>query len=244
MLAICDNRKDMSRDPCAYAHGAFCESRENGGVSDQDTYRQWLAAGLNKMARGARSQLAAELGIDAGAVSRMLGGTRKVHLEEVPIIARFLGVPPPELAGEHIESAHVLADTPEDGGAATVPVVGKVVAGEQLDYRPLDEVANDRVAAPYNATKKTVAFRVDGDSMGEWLDKWLVFFDDVRSPPTPDLHGQLCVVQLADGRRVLKLLKNGTKKGRFTLLSDRNLTPPIENVEVRWAAKVTAFVRA
>ena len=53
---------------------------------------------------------------------------------------------------------------------------------------------------------------------------------------SPALFGKECIVQTTDGRTLVKELRRGTRDGLFTLLS-RN-APPIEDVEVIWAARV------
>lgn len=50
------------------------------------------------------------------------------------------------------------------------------------------------------------------------------------------MFGKACVVGLADDRILLKTIKR-ERDGSFTLLSNSN-EPPIENVEIEWAAKV------
>lgn len=129
-------------------------------------------------------------------------------------------------------------DAPE---GATVPVKGYVSAGARAHFLPLYEGELDRVEAPSGATDKTVALEIRGDSLGELFDRWLVFFDDVRSPVTPDLIGKLCVLETEDGRILVKKIKR-QKDGLFTLISDAMRQPPIEDAVIRWAAKVKNLV--
>ncbi|ACI92681.1 putative phage repressor [Afipia carboxidovorans OM5] len=68
------------------------------------------------------------------------------------------------------------------------------------------------------------------------FDRWLVYYDDVRSPVTHDLIGRLCVVGLNDDRILVKKIKRAKTEGRFDLLSETE--PPIEGVQVEWAARV------
>lgn len=51
--------------------------------------------------------------------------------------------------------------------------------------------------------------------------------------------GQLCVVELIDGRVLVKMLMRGTRQGLFHLLSQAE--SPIEDAEIVWAARVTAM---
>lgn len=97
----------------------------------------------------------------------------------------------------------------------------------------------DFVEAPDYATANTVAAKVEGSSMGPWFDGWLVFYDDVRSPITEDLIGEICVVGLADGRVLLKKVHAARSPGLFHLHSQ--FEEPITDVVLEWAAKVTGM---
>ena len=66
-----------------------------------------------------------------------------------------------------------------------------------------------------------------------------MFYDDVRSPITDDMIGQLCVVGLSDDRVLIKkVLRNGAR-GKFDLLSNNDTEEPIKAVKIEWAALVT-----
>lgn len=119
----------------------------------------------------------------------------------------------------------------------TVPLVGVVGAGAAMllfEYGQHDP--GERVTAPEGATDKTVAAEIRGASLGELFDRWLVYYDEIRDPPTYDLVNKLCVLGLADGRVVVKKLRRGSAPGLWTLLSNND--KPIEDVGVLWAAKV------
>lgn len=111
-------------------------------------------------------------------------------------------------------------------------------SGEAIYYRLSDE-DYEEVDAPSNATDQTIAVEIKGKSFGPLMNTWLVFYDDVRSPVTPDLHGQICVVGLDDDRILIKEIQpNG--RGGFTLISN-SADDPIENANIEWAAKVTSM---
>jgi hypothetical protein len=117
-----------------------------------------------------------------------------------------------------------------------VRVIGYVGGGSQAHYYAVAHDTDlDEVPAPEGATKKTVAVELRGNSLGKTFDRWLVFYDDVRSPVTPDLHGELCVVGLPDDRVLVKTIKP-RRDGYFDLLSEND--DPIQGVSVDWAAKV------
>ncbi len=118
----------------------------------------------------------------------------------------------------------------------TVRIKGYVGAGDQAHYYAVSDEDFAEVEAPALSSDQTVAVEIRGKSFGPLLDSWLVFYDDVRSPVTSDLFNEVCVVGLDDDRILIKQIKPN-KNGTFTLLSNGN-EPPIENVQIEWAAKV------
>jgi transcriptional regulator with XRE-family HTH domain len=136
-----------------------------------------------------------------------------------------------------------LHEGPEINFADDVPLVGYVGAGAEAHYYAVSDENLDRVRAPDGATEHTKAVEIKGDSLGSLFNHWLVFFDDVRSPVTPDLIGRLCVVGLPDDRVLIKKLRrHGKGTDLYDLLSDEKREAPIEGVVVAWAARVRTMV--
>jgi hypothetical protein len=86
-----------------------------------------------------------------------------------------------------------------------------------------------------------VAVEIRGDSLGSFFNRWLVFYDDVRRPVTPDLIGELCIVGLEDGRILIKQVQRSRTEGLFNLLSSTE--KPIFDVAIEWAARVNSIAR-
>ncbi|MGM4906291.1 XRE family transcriptional regulator [Tardiphaga sp. 866_E4_N2_1] len=146
--------------------------------------------------------------------------------------------PPDEDDSDHLPSESVAEALTSSAAPRTVKLKGYVGAsGEAVYYRLADEDLEE-VEAPEGATDHTVAVEVRGKSLGPALESWLVYYDDVRSPITPDMLNQLCVVGLADDRLLVKRLER--KDGQVVLVSN-NGDPDITGAVIEWAAKVTAM---
>jgi SOS-response transcriptional repressor LexA len=128
------------------------------------------------------------------------------------------------------------------GQPRPAPIIGRVGAdpgGEVLlaggqappEFAPL----------PPGGTERAVALRVTGHSMrGLADDGALIYFEDQRTPPSPDMLGQVVVVELDTGEVLVKRLLRGGAPGRFDLESVAG--PTRRNARLRWAAHITAIV--
>lgn len=119
-------------------------------------------------------------------------------------------------------------------------IVGFAGAGGDQVYFAEGQGPFGEVPAPEGSTEKTVAVEVRGNSLGHLLNGWIMFYDDLRDPPTLDMLGSLCIVALTDGRVLVKSLHAGQLPRRFNLLS--NGEPPIYDARVDWAAKIKAMM--
>lgn len=118
----------------------------------------------------------------------------------------------------------------------TVPLVGYVGAGAEAHFYSDADEGLGEVDAPPGSTPATRAAEIRGESLGRLFDTWLVFYDDVRTPVTPDLIGRLCVVGLTNGQVLVKKLRKATGSHLFHLESNTEGT--LFDQEVEWAAKV------
>lgn len=173
------------------------------------------------------------IGVSQPQISRYLKGSQpkaKAYDKIIKAAKRF-GIPPTD-----VRSEDVAAVLPTPRQEAAVKIKGYVGAGSEAHFYALADGDYEEVPAPTDAVGQTVAVEIRGKSMGPLLSSWLVFYDDVRSPVTPDLIGHLCVVGLADDRILVKeIRRNG--RGGFRLFSNTN-EPPIDDVKIEWAAKV------
>ena len=114
----------------------------------------------------------------------------------------------------------------------TIPLVGVVGAGATII--PMDSLGYVE-APPGIAGPDTVAVQVRGDSMlPVYRDGDLIYYDVHQSPE--ELLGRDVVVELEDGRCMLKQLMAGAQPGFWTLLSHN--AAPILDAKIVWAARV------
>lgn len=142
--------------------------------------------------------------------------------------------------GEFDMRSEDVAESLDKTKAMPVKVKGYVGASSEAIYYRLSDEDFEEVEAPEGSSDQTVAVEIKGKSFGPLMNTWLVFYDDVRSPVTPDLLNQVCVVGLADDRILIKeIRRNG--RGGYRLMSNSSTDEPIEDAQIEWAAKVKAM---
>lgn len=189
---------------------------------------------------GVKTKLAEASGYTPTQISRMRNidtddpkKRQGIPLDMIRKAAEFFNELPPGFEG--------MVDWLEDGPPRReVKLVGYVGAGAEAHFYASADDELDRVPAPDGATDSTVAVEIRGESLGALFDRWLVYYDEVRSPVTPDLIGRLCVVGLEDDRVLVKQIKPSKAPGLYHLLS--NTEGPILDVAIRWAARVKSMV--
>lgn len=191
----------------------------------QREIRIWMQAELAKRDHGIRSALASFLDVRPDAITRMANTDPSKETREIK-------------ADEHVKMIEFFARAGEDDDDLRdmVQLVGYVGAGAAAHFYGNGQGELERVPAPKNATKDTVAVEIRGESLGPLFESWLVYYDEVRSPVTPDMIGVMCVVGLDDERVLIKRIRRARTPGLFHLES--NTEPTINDVEIVWAAKV------
>lgn len=121
------------------------------------------------------------------------------------------------------------------GGANTVPLKGKVGAGQQVEA--VDNGDLDEAPAPPDATPSTVAVQISGDSMFPTYEEGSLIYYSRHLPPS-EMVNRRAVVQLADGRIFLKVIRPGSTPDFWTLQSINAQYPDIEDVVIEWAAPI------
>lgn len=126
--------------------------------------------------------------------------------------------------------------------AGFVPVIGRV--GATPEGAVLFATGHDPgelAPIPPGGTEQAVALRVVGHSMrGVADDGALIYFEDQRTPPTPDMLGHVVVVETDADEVLVKRLLRGSRPGLFDLES---LAGPMrQDARLRWAAHITAII--
>lgn len=124
-----------------------------------------------------------------------------------------------------------------------IPVVGYVGAGAAVV--PFDDHAHggghDFVERPPFVEGRAVAVEVKGDSLYPVAENgWRLVYTGEQSVIEDEVLNRLCVVQLEDGRVLVKRLVKGTLPQHYHLVSTN--APMIEDVRIVWAARVKAII--
>jgi SOS-response transcriptional repressor LexA len=130
----------------------------------------------------------------------------------------------------------------EAEGPPVVRIIGRVGADTEGTVFLADGQARpDFAPIPPGGSDKSVALDVTGHSMrGVADDGALIYFEDQRTPPSPDMVGHVVVLETEDGRVLVKRLLKGDSKGVYDLESLSGPTMP--NVKIKWAAHITAII--
>lgn len=180
-------------------------------------------------------KLAKALKVDPSAVSLMLHGKRKMHLDEAVEFAKLLGVPLDEvLANAGIKTSEVA------GSAKSVKIIGWVDKNLSIHREtpkgvksaPSPIVGGDKLSA--------VRFHTVG-SKYEGLDGAVVYFED-RDTIHSDILGKMCLVKLNGSKTESKewffrVIRRGHIPGHYSLYSTTGELLE-ENVTLRSAAPV------
>ena len=176
-----------------------------------------------------QEELAHELDVGQSAVSHWLRGTRMpggANLERIRQLA-----------------LQVQVIQPEQSTNTRAPIMGRVGAGAEImvehEQAPAD--GYDLVELPFAFIEPVIAFEVAGDSMLPVYEPGEVIVclrDQVRS--TESYLGKRVVVRTVGGRRFIKRLMRGSRRGLYNLDSWNART--IEDVRLEWVGEIVAAV--
>jgi transcriptional regulator with XRE-family HTH domain len=123
-----------------------------------------------------------------------------------------------------------------------VPVIGHV--GANPDGTVLFALGQDPAELapiPPGGSEQARALKVVGHSMrGVADDGALIYFEDQRTAPSPDMLGHVVVVELDTDEVLVKRLLRGSRAGLYDLESVAG--PMRRDARLRWAAHITAII--
>lgn len=182
--------------------------------------REWLQAVMKARELGQAELarlLSQELGrnIDRAAVNKMWAGKREIAGDELLAIEKITGFSAPKLI--------------------QVPLVGRVGAGAAVI--PFDSQEEQMVDAPAETKPNTVAVAVLGNSMFPAYEDGTILYYSEKLPPH-DMVNRRCIIELEDGRMFVKVLRQGSRSGLWTLQSVNPLYADMVDEVVRWVARI------
>ncbi len=177
-----------------------------------------------------QTELGEAVGVTKSAVSQWENGHTHVDPKTLPILVKALKTTEAYLqTGEVIHPKYI---------HKTI-LVGYVGAGQQvipIDDNPMGQ-GLDNVESPPDDEQTVVAVQVRGHSMFPvYRDGDLLYYSRDGANDWTALLGKDCVARLGDGRVLVKVLRHGTHKNKWTLASYNS--PDIENVDIEWVAPI------
>lgn len=148
-------------------------------------------------------------------------------------VNRWLGGAEPEgHRRDQINDLYRAEINPTSGSHRMVPLRGYIGAGGHVEAL---EHGSEEIEAPDGAHPNTEAATIRGDSQLPMLaDGWVIYWS--KTMPVGEMINRLAVVQLSDGRIMVKTIRNGSAPGLWTLTSYN--AADIIDVPVDWAAPI------
>ena len=190
-----------------------------------------------RMARGFETAAAAAdaFGWNRNTYASNENGNAPFSYRKAKDYAAALGVRPEW----HYDAAGPMRPSVEPG---FVPIVGMVGANpDGVVLFAMGQEPTDLAPIPPGGTEKAAALRVAGHSMrGVADDGALIYFEDQRTPPTPDMLGHVVVVETDTDEVLVKRLLRGSRPNLYDLESVAG--PTRHDARLRWAAHITAII--
>lgn len=136
----------------------------------------------------------------------------------------------------------------EDGDGLSksdVEVMGFIGAGAEVspEHEQVPPGGIEKVSLPITVPEEIVGFQVTGDSMlPVYRDGDVILVWREQRLPTDAFIGQEAAVRTTDGRRFLKEIQRGGRRGSYNLYSHNARI--IEDMDIAWVGEIYLIVRA
>jgi repressor LexA len=135
----------------------------------------------------------------------------------------------------------VFEHTPQEAPAATVPLMGYLGAGAEVDpdYEQVPPEGLDQIELPFSLNEDLIAFKVRGDSMLPFYkDGAVIVVYREQKKPLEAFFGDEAAVRTSAGKRYIKQIMRGERG--VNLISWN--AAPIENVLLEWIGEIFAVL--
>lgn len=142
--------------------------------------------------------------------------------------------------------AHAFECHPDDLDTSEVkidvPLIGIVGAGAKVrpaEKRGKAQGFNEPNVPSGFGSKKTSALEVKGDALSPMIrDGFRLYFDDRAYGVPEEFLGKICVIELVGGATYVKIIRKGTRPGRYHLEGLNPKDAPMRDTNIKWSAKV------
>ena len=159
---------------------------------------------------------------------KLENGTRRLTQEWIGRAATAFGVDPGALVSE---------------ANYFVMVVGRIGAGAEIlpEFEQVGPEGLFEAETKVPIEEGALAYEVEGDSMWPRYDPGDIVICGRQGTDIDEVIGWEAAVLTADGRRFLKRVAQGSRRGMFNLESHN--APTIRDVEIEWVSQVAHVIR-
>lgn len=180
-----------------------------------------------------QDQAADAFGLSKSGYLKLERGERQLALPRIEQAAQVYGVEPSEVFSEEANLKH------------GVPVMGFIGAGAEIlpEFEQVPPDGLETIDLPFNIPEDIIAFRVRGHSMlPVYKDGDAILVHREQRLATDAYVGEDVACRTKDGRRFLKEIQYGKRRGIFNLYSHN--APLIEDVAIEWIGEIYLIVKA
>lgn len=137
---------------------------------------------------------------------------------------------------------YILTGEGKLGAQNLAPLMGRIGAGGDIEpeYEQVPESGLEEIELPIGVGVEAVAFEISGASMRPKYENGQLIICTRSSRDPESLIGLEVAVRTAGGKRYLKTLKLGRRRGTYTLESFN--ADPIVDVKLAWVGEILAVI--